>query len=333
VALRFFRRIKIAPGLTLNLSKRGGSLSVGPRGAKITAGRTGIRQTVGLPGTGLWYTRHQSSGGRGGRSAPASADPPTTPERRLSLGFFQKLFTPPEERSLVEGMRLYSRGDNGLAYRELRQVDHLADAAFMAATLAIQAKRRDEGRELLHQALRDRRNLGRYFKKYGVFFQVSLPITERITARLEPCERAVRLMLAELDQEAGEWRQAVGDLRHLLKLDPTDPVVRLSLCEILVKEAGDQTALKEVVKLTARVENQSEIEAALLLWRGKALLGLNLPTPARDALTKGLRRKKDRSPDLLEALRRARIAAYEALGEGSRARREREVLVAEKLDV
>ncbi|WP_349255340.1 DUF4236 domain-containing protein, partial [Spectribacter hydrogenoxidans] len=30
--IRFFQRFKIAPGLTLNLSKWGGSLSVGPPG-------------------------------------------------------------------------------------------------------------------------------------------------------------------------------------------------------------------------------------------------------------------------------------------------------------
>ena len=36
MGLRFWRRIRIAPGLTLNLSKSGGSLSFGPRGAKFT---------------------------------------------------------------------------------------------------------------------------------------------------------------------------------------------------------------------------------------------------------------------------------------------------------
>ncbi len=34
VGLRFFRRVRISPGLTLNLSKSGGSLSLGARGAR-----------------------------------------------------------------------------------------------------------------------------------------------------------------------------------------------------------------------------------------------------------------------------------------------------------
>ena len=40
--LRFFRRIRIAPGVSVNLSKSGASVSVGPRGAKVnrrSAGR------------------------------------------------------------------------------------------------------------------------------------------------------------------------------------------------------------------------------------------------------------------------------------------------------
>ncbi|MBS3821946.1 MAG: DUF4236 domain-containing protein, partial [Phycisphaerae bacterium] len=44
MAFRFFRRTKIAPGLSLNLSKRGVSASVGPRGAKLTAGTRGPRR-------------------------------------------------------------------------------------------------------------------------------------------------------------------------------------------------------------------------------------------------------------------------------------------------
>lgn len=52
---RFQRRKRIAPGVTLNLGKRGGGISVGPRGAKVTAGPRGIAATLSLLGTGLAY--------------------------------------------------------------------------------------------------------------------------------------------------------------------------------------------------------------------------------------------------------------------------------------
>lgn len=57
---RFFRRMKIAPGVTVNLSRSGPSLSVGPRGFKKTFSRRGVRTTVGLPGSGLFHTDLES---------------------------------------------------------------------------------------------------------------------------------------------------------------------------------------------------------------------------------------------------------------------------------
>src|SRR5690606_10614440 len=56
MAVRFFRRMKIAPGVSVNLGKSGASLSFGPRGAKVTVGPRGVRRTVGLPGTGMYLT-------------------------------------------------------------------------------------------------------------------------------------------------------------------------------------------------------------------------------------------------------------------------------------
>jgi ribosomal protein L40E len=57
MGFRFYRRKRIAPGITLNFGKKGVSLSAGPRGAKVTVGRRGVRTTIGLPGSGLYYTK------------------------------------------------------------------------------------------------------------------------------------------------------------------------------------------------------------------------------------------------------------------------------------
>ena len=54
--MRFQKRIKLLPGLTLNLSKRGVSTSIGVTGARMTFGHGQKRTTVGLPGTGLSHT-------------------------------------------------------------------------------------------------------------------------------------------------------------------------------------------------------------------------------------------------------------------------------------
>jgi|GEM_PF-5209881 hypothetical protein len=80
--MRLWRRVKVAPGLTINFSKSGPSLSVGPRGSKMTFGKRGVRQTVGLPGTGLYMFRQLSSTpvwGRPAEPGPTTAAPQPSP--------------------------------------------------------------------------------------------------------------------------------------------------------------------------------------------------------------------------------------------------------------
>jgi Protein of unknown function (DUF4236) len=56
MGLRFQKRITILPGVHLNLSKTGVSVSLGGHGATINAGTQGQRTiTLGIPGTGLSY--------------------------------------------------------------------------------------------------------------------------------------------------------------------------------------------------------------------------------------------------------------------------------------
>lgn len=53
MGFRFQRRIKIIPGVTLNVGKRGVSTSIGRRGAHITFGQNGVRTTAGISYTSL----------------------------------------------------------------------------------------------------------------------------------------------------------------------------------------------------------------------------------------------------------------------------------------
>ncbi len=62
--LRFQKRLRIFPGLRINLSKSGASTTLGPRGAGGNIGKDGITTNAGIPGTGLSY-RQKVGGGRG----------------------------------------------------------------------------------------------------------------------------------------------------------------------------------------------------------------------------------------------------------------------------
>lgn len=58
MSLRFRKSIQIFPGVKLNLSKSGLSLSLGPRGLKYTINTSGkSTATIGIPGSGLSYSK------------------------------------------------------------------------------------------------------------------------------------------------------------------------------------------------------------------------------------------------------------------------------------
>lgn len=58
MAWGFRKRIKILPGVRLNISKSGISTTIGPRGANVNIGSRGTYMNLGIPGTGL-YSRHK----------------------------------------------------------------------------------------------------------------------------------------------------------------------------------------------------------------------------------------------------------------------------------
>lgn len=55
MAFRFQKRIKLFPGVRLNVSKTGFSWTVGTRGATVTSKDGKLTGNVGVPGTGLSY--------------------------------------------------------------------------------------------------------------------------------------------------------------------------------------------------------------------------------------------------------------------------------------
>lgn len=54
MGLYFRKRIKILPGVHMNVSKSGTSWSIGTRGAKVNFGKRGTYVTTGIPGTGIY---------------------------------------------------------------------------------------------------------------------------------------------------------------------------------------------------------------------------------------------------------------------------------------
>lgn len=66
MGFRFRKIISLAPGVRLNISKRGGSVSLGGKGSTVNFGGKGARSTFGLPGSGVSYSRYTPYGRKGG---------------------------------------------------------------------------------------------------------------------------------------------------------------------------------------------------------------------------------------------------------------------------
>lgn len=63
MGFRFQKRIRILPGVHINLSKTGISTSVGGKGLTVNLRGDKVKTTVGLPGTGMSYSETSSVGG------------------------------------------------------------------------------------------------------------------------------------------------------------------------------------------------------------------------------------------------------------------------------
>ncbi|KAA6182596.1 DUF4236 domain-containing protein [Thiohalocapsa marina] len=325
MGFRFWRRVTLAPGVSLNLSKSGASLSLVPRGAKYTIGPRGNRVTVGLPGTGLYYTV-QEPRRRGGSKAASSQ--PVPAKDRLTLGFFQRLVTPPEEAAFVDGLRTLHAGDEAWALAQLEAATDLPDAAWTAGMLRLKRRELDEAHRHLHTALRGVDRLGALYAKYGVSADIELPVTAEVRAHIGPRERGTRLALAELHQLRDQPLLAELHLREVLAQVPDDVVVKAALAELLlaVEPLPDADA---IVRLAAGVENDSAVHAALLLYKGRALMALGMVEQAVQTFTAAYRRKQGRPPALLRQIRYDRALAYRALGRHRDSRRELQAIYAE----
>lgn len=73
MGFKFRKRIKIAPGVYVNIGKTGiNSATIGKRGASLNVGKKGVRTTVGLPGSGISYTSDNLISGNSRRKASSN---------------------------------------------------------------------------------------------------------------------------------------------------------------------------------------------------------------------------------------------------------------------
>lgn len=85
MALRFNKRIKIAPGIKLNVGLKGVSTTLGGRGASVNIGKKGTYANLGIPGTGI--SSRTKISGRNTSSKQVATSPKRAPSTNTEKFF------------------------------------------------------------------------------------------------------------------------------------------------------------------------------------------------------------------------------------------------------
>ncbi|MBP1583406.1 MAG: DUF4236 domain-containing protein [Victivallales bacterium] len=340
MGFRFQKRIKIFPGVSINLSKGLPSVSVGPRGAKMTLSTKGVRGSVGLPGTGASYSKYYQWGkmtgsktaGKSSAKAPsrAKAVPVAVSgddREKLNLGFFRKLFLSAEEKHFVTGLTAFLDGDAPQALAELNQANSIADAAFTRGFLALSLRDYTTAAQALQLCAGKPRELGKFYDKYGLSLTLNLDITDYLGIQVRPGEYALLLGQVEVLQATGQIAEAEKIIDKLLVAFPGDLSVMLSAAELALNNIQPSPArLQKVLACLVGLNNDSNLHAWLLLYKAEIQSLLGTVESAVETLTLALRRKVDREPELLLMLRYARSKCYRQLGKQAQADKDLETL-------
>jgi tetratricopeptide (TPR) repeat protein len=207
------------------------------------------------------------------------------------------------------------------------------DGAFLAGLVALRSGELVESERHLTEAVRRYTELGQLFGRLGLEAELRLPVTEEISAVIAPDRRGALLGLVEVYQAQGRPAEAILVLRQLRELEPGDPVIRLSLMELLAESATEsQGTWQELVRLAQGIEDESAVHAAVLLYKARALRELGLLDAAREVLSAALRKKRGRPKELLLALSYERALVYEAQGRTAKARADLEKIYAASPD-
>jgi tetratricopeptide (TPR) repeat protein len=277
---------------------------------------------LGLPGTGTYY--QQSSSGRSGssrRSNRVASAPPTNPVQAIPKPGFLASKT---ERAYHSGLIAYLAGDSAGALRsfgEAADADRAAVSAHLFAGVAASTIG-DSTASIAHLEAVVGSPLGmpdRYQAKYmpaAVFnLTLAIRITDAITVSTPFDNLAGVLALAEAYQDAGRFEDAIGLMQQVHDLHP-DPLVRLSLCDLLFAD-GDHEA---VLETSTGVVNDSDADIETLHLRGAAFVATGHPEAGLEVFTAALAKTANRDAGLLNAVRYDRALLLDQLGQAKRAR-------------
>ena len=329
VGFRLQRSIKLGKFLRLNISKSGVGVSAGVRGFRLSSGPRGSFINVGLPGTGLSYRRKLSSGKKESsaqrNSVKASAQAAEIPDIPKP-GFF----APSQEKDLAKALEDYQAGRKDEALEHfLDAAPKEAGAAILAAAILAEKDHKDyQAVELLEGVVQsDDEFPTPLMEKYLTTTSINIDITPNVRTAVPVDGLAATLLLVELYQAQRRVREAIALLEEVEEL-AGEPVLTLSLCELY----ASRQIWEGIIDRGKNTESEDDVTLEILIYYARALQEQGLHEAAVTIYSKALRRKKDRSPNLLNEAMYWRAISYQEQGKIGRANQEFQKVYAEDPD-
>ncbi len=344
MGLRYGKRIKLGPGLYVNLSKSGVSWSVKAGPVTFNRGsKRGPRTTINLPGNFSYVM--QGKGKRSGAKAKAgpsseptpsptalapAATPPAAPPASTipTPGFL----APAVEKRFAQGLRALVEGDPTTAAQRFEEAveadpnDRHASDDFLAGVALMQAGQFEVAIPYLERVVEGETDLpDEMMQRYVGDLRILCGITPQVTVDVPMTNVGAALLLSEGYQQTGDLFGATGVLEELLDHAPGEPLLRLSLAELYYLQGHHDGVLEVTDGLTA----DTEIGYGALIFRAQTLLAQGHLDAALQVVNGLLRDRRKRPPQFVEDALFTRGMIYDAKGQADKARQDFEKLYAQ----
>jgi tetratricopeptide (TPR) repeat protein len=246
------------------------------------------------------------------------------------VSFLGKLFKKPYEKEFIDGTRELFRQDFAKAYERYNQSYTLNNLCFDACLvlsmlsfkLGDSATAQNFLEYVLNSGVRKFPLIDQYLGPAVLHFEY--PITENVRADFTLGVRAAYLMLAEIYQDQGRVEEAVDLLYGAMQQGYSDPLVKLSLVELL----NDLERDEEIISLAQGTTNENNVSLATMFYLGQAMMRKGYNDAAIEILKSALAKRKDRDEQLLLEIRYLLARVYAESGRKAQAKKHYEQILA-----
>lgn len=274
MGFRFYKRLKILPGITLNLNKKSASISIGTKGAKFTIGPKGNHITLGIPGTGLFYTEKLDK-----KPKTSSKSLKMNQSNPLELRDYLNKTTTQPTNFLLEGIIAYQKGNLDKALEYFEQDQHL-ESKFLLGLIYI--RKNDYEKALKYfksiEENKNKKEIGKELEKIQIQPIIKFSISKEIIIETTINLITVYLILTEIYQYFSDLENAFFYLQKAYNLQPDNLFIKLSFVELLYDFAlkkNEHTYLKKIIAMTENLQPENFIYSGILFYRALALILLN----------------------------------------------------------